>query len=58
MQMWNIIQGISLKFSHSIAEMLILFFVALNCYVNVIRYSWDKKKKKAYIESIGSDYDK
>jgi hypothetical protein len=47
-----------MKFSHSIAEMLILTFVALNCYVNVIRYSWDKKKKKAYINSIGSDYDK
>jgi hypothetical protein len=47
-----------MKFSHSIAEMLILAFVALNCYVNVIRYSWDKKKKKAYIESIGSDYKK
>jgi hypothetical protein len=47
-----------MKFSHSIAEMLILTFVALNCYVNVIRYSWDKKKKKAYIESIGSDYKK
>jgi hypothetical protein len=56
--MWSIIQGISLKFSHSIAEILILLFVALNCYVNVIRYSWDKKKKKAYIESIGSDYEK
>ena len=56
--MWNIIQGISLKFSHSIAEILILTFVALNCYVNVRRYSWDKKKKKAYIESIGSDYNK
>jgi hypothetical protein len=47
-----------MKFSHSIAEMLILAFVALNCYVNVVRYSWDKKKKKAYIESIGSDYKK
>jgi hypothetical protein len=47
-----------MKFSHSIAEMLILTFVALNCYVNVKRYSWDKKKKKAYINSIGSDYDK
>jgi hypothetical protein len=56
--MWDIIQGINLKFSHSIAEMLILFFVALNCYVNVRRYNWDKKKKKLYIESIGSDYEK
>ena len=46
-----------MKLSHSIAEMLILSFVALNCYVNVKRYSWDKKKKKAFIESIGSDYD-
>lgn len=45
-----------MKLSHSIAEMLILTFVALNCYVNVRRYSWDKKKKKAYIDSIGSDY--
>jgi hypothetical protein len=56
--MWNILQGINLKFSHSIAEMLILTFVALNCYVNVRRYNWDKKKKKFYIESIGSDYEK
>jgi hypothetical protein len=47
-----------MKLSHSIAEMLILLFVALNCYVNVIRYSWDKKKKKLYINSIGSDYEK
>ena len=47
-----------MKFSHSIAEMLILTFVALNCYVNVRRYNWDKKKKKAYVSSIGSDYKK
>jgi hypothetical protein len=47
-----------MKFSHSIAEMLILFFVALNCYVNVRRYSWDKKKRKAQIWAVGSDYDK
>jgi hypothetical protein len=47
-----------MKLSHSIAELLILSFVALNCYVNVIRYYWDKKKKKAYINSIGSDYEK
>jgi hypothetical protein len=47
-----------MKFSHSIAEMLILAFVALNCYVNVRRYSLDKKKRKVYIESIGSDYNK
>ena len=45
-----------MKFSHSIAEILILTFVALNCYVNVRRYNWDKKKRKAYIESVGSDY--
>jgi hypothetical protein len=47
-----------MKISHSIAEMLILLFVALNCYVNVKRYSWDKKKRKVYIASIGSDYEK
>jgi hypothetical protein len=47
-----------MKLSHSVAEILILSFVALNCYVNVKRYSWDKKKKKAYINSIGSDYEK
>ena len=47
-----------MKFSHSIAEILILSFVALNCYVNVKRYNWDKKKRKFYIESIGSDYTK
>jgi hypothetical protein len=47
-----------MKFSHSIAEMLILLFVALNFYVNVKRYNWDKKKRKAYIASIGSDYEK
>jgi hypothetical protein len=34
-----------MKFSHSIAELLILTFVALNCYVNVIRYRWDKRKR-------------
>jgi hypothetical protein len=47
-----------MKFSHSIAEMLILLFVALNCYVNVKRYSWDKKKRKSQILAVGSDYDK
>jgi hypothetical protein len=47
-----------MKFSHSIAEMLILFFVALNCYVNVRRYNWDKKKRKALVSLINSDYDK
>jgi hypothetical protein len=47
-----------LKLSHSIAEMLILTFVALNFYVNVKRYSWDKKKRKAQIWAIGSDYEK
>ena len=47
-----------MKFSHSIAEILILSFVALNCYVNVKRYSWDKKKRKAQIWTVGSDYDK
>jgi hypothetical protein len=47
-----------MKLSHSIAEMLILFFVALNCYVNVKRYSWDKKKRKAQILAVGSDYEK
>jgi hypothetical protein len=47
-----------MKFSHSIAEMLILFFVALNCYVNVRRYSWDKKKRQFAVKSAGSDYDK
>jgi hypothetical protein len=46
------------KFSHSIAEMLILSFVALNCYVNVKRYSWDKKKRKMAVWAAGSDYDK
>lgn len=56
--MWKIIQGINLKFSHSIAEMLILFFVALNCYVNVKRYSWDKKKRQFAAMSAGSDYSK
>jgi len=47
-----------MKFSHSIAEILILSFVALNCYVNVKRYNLDKKKRKTYIASIGSDYEK
>lgn len=47
-----------MKLSHSIAEMLILTFVALNCYVNIHRYNWDKKKRKNYIASIGSDYEK
>jgi hypothetical protein len=47
-----------MKISHSIAEILILTFVALNCYVNVKRYSWDKNKRKVYIASIGSDYEK
>ena len=56
--MWNIIQGISLKFSHSIAEILILTFVALNCYVNVKRYSWDKKKRNLAVMAAGSDYEK
>jgi hypothetical protein len=36
-----------MKFSHSVAEMLILTFVALNCYVNVRRYMWDKSKRKS-----------
>lgn len=45
-----------MKFSHSIAEILILSFVALNCYVNVRRYSWDKKKRKIAIQAAGSDY--
>ena len=47
-----------MKFSHSIAELLILTFVALNCYVNVIRYSWDKKKRKLAVKAAGSDYSK
>ena len=47
-----------MKFSHSIAEILILFFVALNCYVNVRRYSWDKKKRKLAVKLAGSDYDR
>ena len=47
-----------MKFSHSIAEILILSFVALNCYVNVKRYIWDKKKRKALVASVGSDYDR
>ncbi len=34
-----------MKFSHSVAEMLILWFVALNCYVNVQRFMWDKRKR-------------
>jgi hypothetical protein len=47
-----------MKFSHSIAEMLILAFVALNCYVNVKRYSWDKKKRQLAVKFAGSDYNK
>lgn len=35
-----------MDFAHSIAEVLILCFVALNCYVNVVRFLWDKKKRK------------
>jgi len=34
-----------MKFSHSVAELLILSFVALNCYVNVRRYIWDRRKR-------------
>lgn len=47
-----------MKFSHSIAEMLILTFVALNCYVNVKRYLWDKKKRAFAVMAAGSDYSK
>jgi hypothetical protein len=47
-----------MKFSHSIAEMLILTFVALNCYVNFRRYNWDKKKRKLAVQAAGSDYSK
>ena len=32
-------------FTHSIAELLILAFVSLNCYVNVSRFMWDRKKR-------------
>lgn len=32
-------------FTHSIAEILILCFVSLNCYVNVVRFIWDRKKR-------------
>ena len=35
-----------MKLSHSVAEMLILAFVALNCYVNVRRYLWDLEKRR------------
>jgi hypothetical protein len=47
-----------MKFSHSIAELLILSFVALNCYVNVKRYLWDSKKRKLAVKAAGSDYDR
>ena len=47
-----------MKFSHSIAEILILTFVALNCYVNVKRYLWDKRKKVLAVMAAGSDYSK
>lgn len=47
-----------MKFSHSIAEILILSFVALNCYVNVKRYIWDSNKRKLAVKDAGSDYGK
>lgn len=34
-----------MKIFHSVAELLILLFVALNCYVNVVRFIWDRKKR-------------
>ncbi len=34
-----------MAFTHSIAEILILSFVSLNCYVNVARFMWDRKKR-------------
>jgi hypothetical protein len=34
-----------MKIAHSVAEILILTFVALNCYVNVRRYIWDRRKR-------------
>lgn len=34
-----------MTFTHSIAEILILTFVSLNCYVNVVRFMWDRKKR-------------
>ena len=34
-----------MTFTHSIAEILILGFVSLNCYVNVVRFIWDRKKR-------------
>jgi hypothetical protein len=46
-----------MKISHSIAEILILTFVALNCYVNVRRYYWEKRKRKIAVWAAGSDYD-
>jgi len=47
-----------MKIGHSIAELLILFFVTLNCYVNVRRFMWDKRKRKMAVWAAGSDYDK
>lgn len=47
-----------MKIAHSIAEILILSFVALNCYVNVRRFMWDKKKRKMAVWAAGSDYDR
>lgn len=34
-----------MSFTHSIAEIMILAFVSLNCYVNVVRFMWDRKKR-------------
>lgn len=39
-----------MSFTNSIAEVLILTFVALNCYVNVQRFKWDLNKRKERIE--------
>lgn len=36
-----------MTFTHSFAEILILAFVSLNCYVNVVRFNWDRKKRNA-----------
>ena len=36
-----------MAFTHSFAEILILGFVSLNCYVNVVRFHWDRKKRNA-----------
>jgi hypothetical protein len=34
-----------MTFTHSIAEILILSFVTVNCYVNVVRFIWDRNKR-------------